>query len=228
MPTRSWTSWCCTTRSQLGMQISATAVRTTLRRHGLDPAPRRAPTTWQALLRQQPAGIVACDFFTVDTIWPRRLSVLFFIELDNRWVQLAGVTPNPNAAWISQQARNLLLALDERRRRVRFLLRDPDVKFCRGFDDVLGAEGVKVLLTPVLAPNANVYAERWIRTVRYRVPGLAADRWVRPPGGGPRGSTSSTTTGTGGTPRGGCSSKCRTQPPDRRSSARTVGAACID
>jgi putative transposase len=150
---------------QLGMQVSATATRTTLRRHGLDPAPRRAPTTWQALLRQQPAGIVAGDCFTVDTIWLRRLSVLFFIELDTRWVHLAGVTPNPNGAWISHR-RNLLLALDERRRRVRFLLRDRGAKFCRGFDDVFGSEGVKVLLTPVQAPNANAYAERWIRTVR--------------------------------------------------------------
>jgi hypothetical protein len=104
---------------QLGMQVSATAIRTTLRRHGLDPAPRRASTTWQAFLGQQAAGIVACDFFTVDTIWLRRLYVLFFIELDTRRVHLAGVIANPNAAWVTQQARNPLLALDERGRRVR-------------------------------------------------------------------------------------------------------------
>jgi putative transposase len=151
---------------QLGMQVSATAIRTTLRRHGLDPAPRRATTTWQAFLRQQAAGIVACDFFTVDTIWLRRLYVLFFIELDTRRVHLAEVTANPDGQWVTQQARNLLLALDERGRRVRFLIRDRDAKFCRGFDDVFGSEGVKVLVTPVQAPNANAYAERWIRTVR--------------------------------------------------------------
>jgi putative transposase len=92
--------------------------------------------------------------------------VLFFIELATRRVHLAGVTANPNAAWITQQARNLLLALDERGRRVRFLIRDRDAKFCRGFDDVFGSEGVNVLVTPVQAPNANAYAERWIRTVR--------------------------------------------------------------
>jgi hypothetical protein len=127
----------------LGVRVSATAIRTTLHRHGLDPAPRRADTTWRAFLRQQATGIVACDFFTVDTIWLRRLYVLFFIELDTRRVHVAGVTANPNAAWITQQAGNLLLALDERGRRVGFLIRDRDAKFCRGFDDVFGSEGVK-------------------------------------------------------------------------------------
>jgi putative transposase len=101
--------------------------------------------------------------------------VLFFIELDTRRVHLAGVTPNPNAAWVTQQARNLQLVPGEQGRRMRFLLRDRDAKFTRSFDDVFRAEGAQVLLTPVQAPNANAYAERWIRTVR-RVPGLAADR----------------------------------------------------
>ena len=115
---------------RLGIQISATTIRTTLRRHGLDPAPRRVATTWRAFLRQQAAGIVACDFFTVDTIWLRRLYVLFSIEHDTRRVHLAGVTASPNGAWVTQQARNLLLVLGERGRRLRFLLRDRDMKFC--------------------------------------------------------------------------------------------------
>jgi hypothetical protein len=74
---------------QLGVQVSATAIRTTLRRHGLDPVPRRAKSTWRGFLHQQAAGIIACDFFTVDTVWLRRLYVLFFIELDT-W---AGSSP---------------------------------------------------------------------------------------------------------------------------------------
>jgi len=151
---------------RLGVHVSATAIRTTLRRHQLGPAPRPTTTTWRTFLRQQAAGIVACDFFTVDTVWLRRLYVLFFIELDTRQVHLAGVTANPDGAWVTQQARNLLLALEERGRRVRFLLRDRDAKFCRAFDDVFRAEGAEVLLTPVQAPNANAYAERWVRTVR--------------------------------------------------------------
>jgi putative transposase len=151
---------------RLGTQASATAIRTLLRRHGLDPAPRRAATTWRTFLRQQAAGIVACDFFAVDTVLLWRLYVLFFIELDTRRVHLAAVTANPNAAWVTQQARNLLLVLGERGRRLRFLIRDRDAKVCGSFDDVCCSAGAEVLLTPVQAPNANAYAERWIRTVR--------------------------------------------------------------
>jgi putative transposase len=151
---------------RLGVQVSATAIRTTLRRHGLDPAPRRVGTTWGAFLHRQAAGIVACDFFTVDTVWLRRLYVLFFIELDTRRVHLAGVTANPGAAWVTQQARNLLLVLGERGRRLRYLLRDRDAKFCRSFDEVFGSEGAEIIRTPVQAPTANAYAERWVGTVR--------------------------------------------------------------
>jgi hypothetical protein len=119
----------------LGIRVSATAIRTTLRRHGLDPTPRPTTTTWRAFLRQQAAGILACDFFTVDTIWLRRLDVLFFIELATRRVQVASVTTNPDGGWVAQQARNLFLATAEGGgRRLRFVLRDRDPKFCRGFD----------------------------------------------------------------------------------------------
>jgi len=76
------------------------------------------------------------------------------------------VTAHPDGAWITQQARNLLLALSERGRRVRFVIRDRDAKFCRGFDDVFGSEGVEVLRSPLQAPNANAYAERWVGAVR--------------------------------------------------------------
>jgi putative transposase len=151
---------------RLGVHVSATAIRTTLRRHGLDPAPRRATTTWRAFLREQAAGIVACDFFTVDTVWLRRLYVLFFIELDSRRVHLGGVTANPDGGWVTQQARNLLLVLDERGRQVRFLLRDHDAKFTRSFNDLFRSQDADILVTPVRAPQANAYAERWVRTVR--------------------------------------------------------------
>jgi len=83
--------------------------------------------------------------------------VLFFIELDTRRVHVAGVTANPKGGWVIQQARNLLLVMEERGRRLGFLVRDRDAKFWRGFDDVFGSEGVEVLVTPVQAPNANAW-----------------------------------------------------------------------
>jgi putative transposase len=88
------------------------------------------------------------------------------IELDTRRVHLAGVTAHPDSAWVTQQARNLLLVLGEQGRRVRFLLRDRDAKFSRSFDDVFRSEGAQVLVTPVRTPTTNAYAERWVGTVR--------------------------------------------------------------
>jgi putative transposase len=81
-------------------------------------------------------------------------------------VHLAGVTAHPDSAWVTQQARNLLLVLGEQGRRVRFLLRDRDAKFSRSFDDVFRSEGAQVLVTPVRTPTTNAYAERWVGTVR--------------------------------------------------------------
>jgi putative transposase len=148
------------------VRVSATAIRTTLRRHGLDPAPRRASTTWQAFLRRQAAGIVACDCFTVDTIWLQRLYVLFLHRTGHPSDPPGRCDRQPDGAWVAQQARNLLLVLGERGRRVRFLLRDRDAKFCRAFDDLFRSEGAEVGLTPVQAPNANAVAERFVGTVR--------------------------------------------------------------
>jgi putative transposase len=100
--------------------------------------------------------------------WLRRLYVVFLIELDTRRVHVAGVTANPAGAWVAQQARNLLLVLGQRR--MRFARRDRDAKFCRAFDDVFRSEDAEVVLTPVQAPNANAFAERWIGTVRAECP----------------------------------------------------------
>jgi transposase InsO family protein len=151
---------------RLGWRVSASSIRRVLRAHGLDPAPRRRPSSWRSFLRQQAAGIVACDFFTVDTIFLRRVYVLFFIELASRRVHLAVVTEHPTGLWLAQQARNLVTVLDEQATACKFLIRDRDAKFTRAFDDIWRSTGTEVVRTPVRAPNANAVAERWVGTVR--------------------------------------------------------------
>ena len=149
---------------KLGIRVSATTVRTTLLRRGLYPAPRRIGPTWSEFLRSQAAGILACDFFTVETLRLKTLYVLFFIELSTRRVHLVEATACPDSAWVTQQARNL--ATQERLTGIRFLLRDRDAKFSGPFDEVFGTEGVRVIRTPIRAPKANAFAERFVRTVR--------------------------------------------------------------
>ena len=149
---------------KLGIRVAASTVRSILRAAGLGPSPRRDGPSWSEFLRAQASGIVACDFFTVETVWLRTLYVLFWIEHGSRRVRLAGVTPNPDGPWVTQQARNL--ALEEGLGNVRFLIHDRDSKFCGPFGTVLRSEGVRVIETPVRAPRANAVAERWVRSVR--------------------------------------------------------------
>jgi transposase InsO family protein len=150
----------------LGISISATSVRTIVIRHGLRPAPQRDELSWRNFLRQQAATTLACDFFTVETAWLKRIYVLFFISLERRRIEFVACTPNPRGAWVAQQARNLLMTLDDRQQPVRFLVHDRDSKFSGGLDQVFTSEGVIVIRTPVQAPNANAHAERWVGSVR--------------------------------------------------------------
>ena len=151
---------------KLGVRVSATSVRTILRRHRLGPAPRRGGRTWTQFLRTQATGMLACDFLTVETVALTRLYVFFVIELEHRRVHLAGVTAHPTGAWVTQAARNLLMDLDEHAHRFRFLVRDRDGKFTTAFDAVFAAAGIEPIKIPPRAPKANAYAERWVRTVR--------------------------------------------------------------
>jgi putative transposase len=127
---------------KLGIKVSATAIRKLLARNGLGPAPRRGGTTWRQFLAQQASTMVACDFFTVETLWLTRIYVLVFIELATRRVHLAGCTTNPDGAWVVQQARNFTFTVDERARALRFLIHERDAKFCGAFDEVFATEGV--------------------------------------------------------------------------------------
>ncbi len=111
-------------------------------------------------------GILACDFFTVETIWLRTQFALFLIELATRRVRVVGTTRNPDSAWVTQKPRNLSGALAEEGASFRFLIRDRDSKYTGRFDEVFRSDGTEVLLTPIRAPKANAFAERWVRTVR--------------------------------------------------------------
>jgi putative transposase len=151
---------------KLGGTVSATSVRNVLRRNRIGPAPRRV----RAILVAVPAIPGIWDsrvrLFIVDTIMLRRVYVLFFLDLERRKVFLAGVTANPTAAWVTQQARNLATALDDQGRAVRFLVRDRDTKFVGPFDEVMRSLGARITKTPVRAPQANAFAERFVRTAR--------------------------------------------------------------
>jgi putative transposase len=151
---------------KLGIAVSATSVRNILATSGLPPAPRRDSQSWRSFLRAHADSILACDFFTVDTLWRGRLYVLVFLSIGSRRIEYFACTSKPDTAWMLQQARNLLMELDDHDRTVRFLIHDRDAKFPRAFDTLLASENIKVIRTPVRAPNANAHMERWVGSVR--------------------------------------------------------------
>ena len=152
---------------KLGYTIDSTTVKNVLKRAGIVPAPeRRKSSNWRTFLRHYRQQLLACDFFTIETVKLKTLYVLFFIELGTRQVHLAGCTEHPNAVWVTQQAHQLCWQLEDRTMPMRFLIHDNDTTFTAGFDAVFQAQGIEVVHTPFHTPNANAVAERWIRSVR--------------------------------------------------------------
>jgi hypothetical protein len=131
----------------LGVSVSQTTVRKLLGEAGLGPAGARGGLSWREFLRRQAQSIIACDFFTVETVTLRRIYALFFIELGSRRVHLAGAAENTDGAWVTQQARNVAWSLPERATTARYLIHDRDSKFTRAFDEVFRSEGVEVVRT---------------------------------------------------------------------------------
>ncbi len=147
----------------LNYRVAASTVWSILHKAGIDPSPQRRGPTWREFLHAQAHQVIACDFFTVDTLTLQRLYVLFFIELDRRRVHLAGITKHPTGDWTVQQARNLI---DSFTGSAGFLIRDRDAKFVTAFDTIFASEHIAIIKTPIRTPVANAYAERWIGTVR--------------------------------------------------------------
>jgi hypothetical protein len=153
---------------KLGFKASKTTVSTVLERHGILPAPERGRegSAWRVFLNHYKDQFLACDFFTVEALTLKTRYVLFFLEHGTRQVHLAGCTAHPTGAWVTQQARQMTWALQDRELPMRYLIHDHDTKFTDAFDIVFEAEGVEIVGIPYQAPNANAFAERWVRSVR--------------------------------------------------------------
>ncbi len=152
--------------AKLGHPIAASTVWQILHAAGIDPAPRRSGLTWKQFLTARARGILAVDFVHVDTVLLRRLYALIVIEHGTRRVHLAGITAHPTGEWVTQQARNLLMNIEDRADGLKFLIRDRDTKFTAAFDAVFAAAGTRIIKAPVRAPQANTIAERWIASAR--------------------------------------------------------------
>jgi transposase InsO family protein len=177
----------------LGHRVAASTVKKILNAAGIDPAPRRFGPTWRQFLAAQAHAILAVDFTHVDTAFLRRLYLLVVIEHGTRRVHLFGITAHPTGAWVTQQARNLLMDLGEHAARFRFLICDRDIKFTIAFDAAIASADVQVIRTPVRAPRANAVAEPWIGTLRRECLDHLLITGLPPPRGGAAGVQRTTT-----------------------------------
>src|SRR5262245_24087935 len=156
--------------ANLGYKVSDQTVGNVLQRHGLPPAPeRKRTTTWSAFIRIHLALLAGTDFFTAEVLTLRGLVtyyVLFFIHLESRRVNIAGITVHPDERWMQQFARNATMEGCGMLRDCRYLLHDRDTKYTQSFRAIIASGQVEPLVLPAHSPNLNAYAERWVRSVK--------------------------------------------------------------
>jgi putative transposase len=152
---------------KLGHRVSEQTIANILKRHDIPPLPERQTSlSWQHLMTHYRDQLLACDFFTIETLFLQTIYVFFFIEIGTRRIHFAGCTHQPTQAWVTQQARQFIWTLDEDNTSMRFLIRDCDDKFSASFDAVFKSQHINIVQTPFRAPKANAFAERWVRSVR--------------------------------------------------------------
>src|SRR5262245_37930583 len=156
--------------TNLGYKVCDQTIGNVLQRHGLPPAPeRKRTTTWPAFIRTHLALLAGTDFFTAEVLTLRGLVtyyVLFFIHLDSRRVDIAGITIHPDELWMQQMARNVTMEGCGTLRDCRYLLHDRDTKYTHSFRSIIASGRVEPLVLPACSPNLNAYAERWVRSVK--------------------------------------------------------------
>jgi putative transposase len=156
--------------ANLGYQVCDQTVGNVLLRHGLPPAPeRKRTTTWSAFIRTHLALLAGTDFFTAEVLTRRGLVtyyVLFFIHLESRRVDIAGITVHPDERWMQQIARNATMEGCGTLRDCRYLPHDRDTKYTQAFRAIIASGQVEPLLLPARSPDLNAYAERWVRSVK--------------------------------------------------------------
>jgi integrase-like protein len=156
--------------ANLGYEVCDQTVGNVLQRHGLPAAPeRKRTTTWSAFIRPHLALLAGTDFFTAEVLTLRGLVtyyVLFFTHLESRWVDIAGITVDPDESWMKQIARNVTMEGYGALRDCRYLLHDRDAKYTQSFRAIIASGRVEPLVLPARSPNLNAYAERWVRSVK--------------------------------------------------------------
>ena len=156
--------------ANLGYQVCDETVGNVVRRHALPPAPeRKRTTTWSAFIRTHLVLLAGTDFFTAEVLTLHGLVtyyVLFFIHLESRRVDIAGITVHPDEPWMKQIARNVTMEGCGALRDCRYLLHDSDAKYTQSFRTIIASGRVEPLVLPARSPNLNAYSERWVRSVK--------------------------------------------------------------